>query len=197
MVESMALGFGLLAGLILGALAAGLWLATRLRSQFHVQLFGAAERAQRAEALAEELRRQEEADHLELDRLRRELHRDCRQLPRPGHDHARHRRRHPADAPGVMLSHNPRAFDRVDKARPLLILSGHTHAGQWHIPMLPPVAICLWHLHTRFVQGWYRGGALRMYVNRGVGVTGPRILAFRVNCPPEVALLRLVRSPRP
>ena len=73
MVESMALGFGLLAGLILGALAAGLWLSTRLRSQFHVQLFGAAERAQRAEALAEELRRQEEADHLELDRLRREL----------------------------------------------------------------------------------------------------------------------------
>ena len=73
MVESMALGFGLLAGLILGALAAGLWLTTRLRSQFHVQLFGAAERAQRAEALAEELRRQEEADHLELDRLRREL----------------------------------------------------------------------------------------------------------------------------
>ncbi|HEU5201404.1 MAG TPA: DNA recombination protein RmuC [Nitrospira sp.] len=69
----MALGFGLLAGLILGALAAGLWLTTRLRSQFHVQLFGAAERAQRAEALAEELRRQEEADHLELDRLRREL----------------------------------------------------------------------------------------------------------------------------
>jgi DNA recombination protein RmuC len=69
----MALGFGLLAGLILGALAAGLWLSTRLRSQFHVQLFGAAERAQRAEALAEELRRQEEADHLELDRLRREL----------------------------------------------------------------------------------------------------------------------------
>jgi len=73
MVESMALGFGLLAGLILGALAAGLWLSTRLRSQFHVQLFRAAERAQRAEALAEELRRQEEADHLELDRLRREL----------------------------------------------------------------------------------------------------------------------------
>lgn len=73
MVESMALGFGLLAGLILGALAAGLWLSTRLRSQFHVQLFGAAERAQRAQALAEELRRQEEADHLELDRLRREL----------------------------------------------------------------------------------------------------------------------------
>ena len=73
MVESMALGFGLLAGLILGALTAGLWLTTRLRSQFHVQLFEAAERTQRAEALAEELRRQEEADHLELDRLRREL----------------------------------------------------------------------------------------------------------------------------
>jgi DNA recombination protein RmuC len=73
MVESMAFGFGLLAGLVLGSFIAGLWLSTRLRSQFHVQLLGAAERTQRAETLAEELRRQAEADRTELDRLRREL----------------------------------------------------------------------------------------------------------------------------
>jgi DNA recombination protein RmuC len=73
MVESTAFGVGLLAGLVFGALTVGFWLSTRLRSQFHAQLFGAAERAQRAETLAEELRRQETADHTELDRLRREL----------------------------------------------------------------------------------------------------------------------------
>ena len=73
MVESTAFGVGLLGGLMLGALAVGFWLSTRLRSQFHAQLFGAAERAQRAETLAEELRRQEEVDHMEIDRLRREL----------------------------------------------------------------------------------------------------------------------------
>jgi len=73
MVESTAFGVGLVGGLMLGALAVGFWLSTRLRSQFHAQLFGAAERAQRAETLAEELRRQEEVDHTEIDRLRREL----------------------------------------------------------------------------------------------------------------------------
>lgn len=73
MVESTTFGFGLLAGLVLGAIVTGLWLSTRLRSQYQCQLFGAAERAQRAETLAEELRRQKEDDHRELDRLRREL----------------------------------------------------------------------------------------------------------------------------
>jgi DNA recombination protein RmuC len=73
MVESTAFGVGLLAGLVFGALTVGFWLSTRLRSKFHAQLFGAAERAQRAETLSEELRRQETADHTELDRLRREL----------------------------------------------------------------------------------------------------------------------------
>jgi DNA recombination protein RmuC len=73
MVESTAFGVGLLGGLMLGALAVGFWLSTRLRSRFHAQLVGAAERAQRAETLAEELRRQEEVDHTEIDRLRREL----------------------------------------------------------------------------------------------------------------------------
>ncbi|HEX8750375.1 MAG TPA: DNA recombination protein RmuC, partial [Nitrospira sp.] len=69
MVESTTFGFGLLAGLVLGAIVTGLWLSTRLRSQYQCQLLGAAERAQRAETLAEELRRQKEDDHRELDRL--------------------------------------------------------------------------------------------------------------------------------
>src|SRR5262245_38370382 len=73
MVESTTFGVGLLAGLVLGVFMTGLWLSTRLRSQFQVQLFGTAERAQRAETLAEELRRQKAEDHTDLDRLRREL----------------------------------------------------------------------------------------------------------------------------
>src|SRR5687768_11042210 len=78
MVENYAFGMGLLAGLILGALAIGLWLSTRLRTRFQIQLFNAAERAQRAETLAEELRRCLDADHETLDRVRRELTETCR-----------------------------------------------------------------------------------------------------------------------
>ena len=73
MVESPAFILGLFAGLVLVALAIGLWWSTRLRSQFEAQVLGAAERAQRAETLADELRRSLVADRAELDRLRSDL----------------------------------------------------------------------------------------------------------------------------
>src|SRR4026208_806545 len=73
MVESPACIRGLVAGLVLVALAIGLWWSTRLRSQFEAQVLGAAERAQRAETLADEPRRSLVADRADLDRLRSEL----------------------------------------------------------------------------------------------------------------------------
>ncbi|HSA60656.1 MAG TPA: DNA recombination protein RmuC [Nitrospiraceae bacterium] len=78
MIESAAFGWGLMAGVVLGALVAGFWLSARLRTQFHAQLFSAAERAQRAETLAEELRRQGEGDRADLERMRRELSEQAR-----------------------------------------------------------------------------------------------------------------------
>src|SRR4026208_1731488 len=73
MVESPACIRGLVAGLVLVALAIGLWWSTRLRSQFEAQVLGAAERAQRAETLADEPRRSLVADRADLDRLRSDL----------------------------------------------------------------------------------------------------------------------------
>ncbi|WP_447975164.1 DNA recombination protein RmuC [Nitrospira sp. Kam-Ns4a] len=64
---------GLVAGLIVGALVAGLWAATRLRAQAQPRLVETAERAQRAEAVAAELRKQIDAERGELARLRGEL----------------------------------------------------------------------------------------------------------------------------
>ena len=78
MIESAAFGWGLMAGVVLGALVAGFWLSARLRTQFHSQLFSAAERAQRAETLAEELRRQGDGDRADLERMRRELSEQAR-----------------------------------------------------------------------------------------------------------------------
>ncbi len=73
MIDNVSFGWGLLAGLLVGALVVAFWLSIRLRARFHAQLFGTAERAQRAETLADELRRQGASDDEELDRLRREL----------------------------------------------------------------------------------------------------------------------------
>jgi DNA recombination protein RmuC len=70
MLEPTTFSFGLLIGVIVGAVVAGLLVALRLRAQAETQLFAAAERSQRAETLAEELRSHSEADRRELDRLR-------------------------------------------------------------------------------------------------------------------------------
>jgi DNA recombination protein RmuC len=78
MIESAAFGWGLIAGVVLGAFVAGFWLSARLRTQFQAQLFSTAERAQRAETLAEELRRQGESDRTDLERMRREVSEQAR-----------------------------------------------------------------------------------------------------------------------
>ena len=43
-------------------------------------------------------------------------------------------------------------------------------------------------LVSPFTHGWYRDGSTRMYLNRGVGLT---FVPWRINCPPEIAVLRL------
>lgn len=91
----------------------------------------------------------------------------------------------------VFLCHIPNGLDFVPKEMGLLLLAGHTHGGQIVLPFPTPLMVCRWHLHTGYVHGWYQRGAARMYVNRGIGVTGPRKLARRVNCMPEISVFRL------
>lgn len=73
MVDSAALAIGLLVGGVLGALIAGLSVAARLRGRLQGQLLNLTERAQRAETLSDELRRQVESDRTELGQVRQEL----------------------------------------------------------------------------------------------------------------------------
>lgn len=61
---------GLVVGLIVGAALAGLWIASLVRSRMQADLIAAAERAQRAEASAEELRNRLEEARRELSGLR-------------------------------------------------------------------------------------------------------------------------------
>jgi predicted MPP superfamily phosphohydrolase len=94
----------------------------------------------------------------------------------------------PTDSTAIVLSHNPRLIERIN--RNAFILSGHTHGGQITFPyILTGKVVCRVHLRCRQVAGWYTNGQARSYVSRGVGVTGE---PFRLNCPAEVALFRLV-----
>ena len=70
-----------------------------------------------------------------------------------------------------------------------LQLSGHSHGGQVRVPglgalVLPPMA-------EKYPVGLNRVGSLQVYTNRGVGVINPPV---RLNCPPEVTFLTLVRA---
>ncbi|MFQ5416615.1 MAG: metallophosphoesterase [Myxococcota bacterium] len=92
----------------------------------------------------------------------------------------------PDGLPSVLLAHRPGYFARAAQLGFPVILSGHTHGGQ--------VAVPLAHHHnpSRLISHWTRGvfvrGASTLYVNRGLGMAG---LPLRINCPREIALLRL------
>jgi hypothetical protein len=68
----------------------------------------------------------------------------------------------------------------------MLQLSGHSHGGQVHIPLLGPPLLP--YLGQRYPAGLYRIGQMQLYVTRGVGLVAPPV---RLNCRPEVTLLTL------
>jgi predicted MPP superfamily phosphohydrolase len=96
----------------------------------------------------------------------------------------------PDDATSIVLSHNPRLIEKV-RDRDVFILSGHTHGAQIALPFPTPKMVCLFHLHCPQVAGWYKNGRARLYVNRGLGVTGK---PFRYHCPAEISVFHLLRA---
>lgn len=89
----------------------------------------------------------------------------------------------------VLLSHRPGVFHQAAKQNMDLILAGHTHGGQIVIPV-PGLerGISVADMVSEYTHGWYSSGASRMYLNCGVGFT---FLPWRINCPPEIAVIRL------
>jgi len=90
----------------------------------------------------------------------------------------------------VLVSHNPDVAERTVKDdRVGLILSGHTHGGQVVFPIIgaPVVHLCS-DYGQKYRYGLVQGPHCKSYVTSGVGTLPP---AFRLNCPPEVALITL------
>jgi predicted MPP superfamily phosphohydrolase len=96
----------------------------------------------------------------------------------------------PPGVPTVLLAHDPALFPAAAAHGVELTLSGHTHGGQLG---LPPFArrLNLAKIMTPFTSGIYRLGASTLYVNRGLGTTGPPV---RLGVPPEIAVLTLRRA---
>ena len=87
----------------------------------------------------------------------------------------------------VLLLHAPYTFPQVATKGIHLTLSGHTHGGQIALT-LGDMILTPARLSTVFLAGLYKIGESHLYVNRGLGTTGPPI---RLGAPPEITHITL------
>lgn len=87
--------------------------------------------------------------------------------------------------PTILLCHNPDAKSDLLNHPWDLMLCGHTHGGQLALPLVgTPFAPVRDH---RYVHGLHQWAGRWLHVTSGVG----NIRGFRLNCRPEIALLRV------
>ncbi len=87
----------------------------------------------------------------------------------------------------VLLVHRPSFFRQAARLGLPISLAGHTHGGQISLPRIQHQNVA--RLIAHWTRGLFEDGESLLYVNRGLGIAGPPI---RLNCPREIALLRLV-----
>jgi predicted MPP superfamily phosphohydrolase len=90
------------------------------------------------------------------------------------------------EGPTVLLNHNPDAKDELIKHPWDLMLAGHTHGNQIHIP---GIDLSRWAVvrDPRFIAGLYNWEGRQLHINRGIG----GLSGIRLNCRPEVSVLEL------
>ncbi|HNS51302.1 MAG TPA: metallophosphoesterase [Anaerolineae bacterium] len=96
----------------------------------------------------------------------------------------------PEGAFTILLHHSPDLMPEAARQGVDLVLSGHTHGGQWCLPWFGA-------LHTssrywkRYEGGYVREGSTHLCVSRGLGMEGFGMPRARFFCPPEVVLVTL------
>ena len=90
----------------------------------------------------------------------------------------------------ILMSHNPNSFDRAAELGIDLTLAGHSHGGQLTLSFINR-GLTLVRPETPYVSGWYGKPGGQLYVNRGIGTTGPPI---RIGARPEITVLELTRT---
>ncbi len=88
----------------------------------------------------------------------------------------------------ILVAHTPKRVIEAAALSVPLLLSGHTHGGQIVLPGLGAIAA----REFPVVAGSARRDNTTVFVSRGVGTV---YIPIRLNCPPEVAILRLQPAP--
>ncbi|HXG68969.1 MAG TPA: metallophosphoesterase [Blastocatellia bacterium] len=91
------------------------------------------------------------------------------------------------DGTTILLCHTPYPFEQAAKMGIHLMLAGHTHGGQISLT-LGDMILTPARLATAYLAGLFRIGDTHLYVNRGLGTSGPPI---RINAPPEITHITL------
>lgn len=93
----------------------------------------------------------------------------------------------PADAPVILLSHNPDILESPRIEHVDVVLSGHTHGGQIVLPLWGPAHTQTEHMSRGDVAGYLRRGKTHVYITRGIGEGIP----LRFGAKPQIALITL------
>lgn len=95
--------------------------------------------------------------------------------------------------PVILLAHDPTFWDRevVGQAQVDVMLSGHTHGGQFGVQFLGLEWSPAQHIYKQWA-GLYTKGSQQLYVNRGIGTVGPPL---RIGIPPEITVFTLRAAP--
>ncbi len=94
------------------------------------------------------------------------------------------------NGPTVLFVHEPDFAIKSAATKMFnLQLSGHSHGGQFVIPLLgTPFR---GNLFMKYPLGMYKIDNMIQYTNRGLGTNG---YWFRINCPPEITVINLVEA---
>lgn len=96
----------------------------------------------------------------------------------------------PPNAYTLLLHHTPDLMPQASAQGVDLVLSGHTHGGQWRLPGFGAIVTSS-HFWKRYEAGHFHELGTHLYVSRGIGMEGYGAPRARFFCPPEVVAIVL------